>query len=100
MRLASRGIFRLTTVLLRSSISAPRGMIFMPNPHVVQRLVGIQQILAGVHQASASLSSSSRGNEREAFNDEFLSNVLPPIYRFGTGRCYRCCGQSKRWTWT
>ena len=57
----------------------------MPNSHVLQRLAGIQSILMGVHQSSASLSSSSRGNEREAFVNNFLSNVLPPIYRFGTG---------------
>ncbi|MGE6699098.1 DUF6602 domain-containing protein [Hyphomonas sp. NPDC076900] len=57
----------------------------MPNCHVLQRLIGIQSILNGVHQASASLSSSSRGQERQAFIDQFLAGVLPPIYRFGTG---------------
>ncbi|MEL6947668.1 MAG: DUF6602 domain-containing protein [Pseudomonadota bacterium] len=31
------------------------------------------------------MSNSSRGNEREAFIDTFLAEVLPPIYRFGTG---------------
>lgn len=57
----------------------------MPNNHVFQRLSGIQQILNGVHQASASMSSSSKGQERQAFIDQFLANVLPPIYRFGSG---------------
>jgi hypothetical protein len=31
------------------------------------------------------MSSSSKGTERESFIDEFLSKVLPPVYRFGTG---------------
>ncbi len=57
----------------------------MPNAHVLQRLAGIQTILNGVHQASASLSASSRGHERQAFIDQFLANVLPPTYRFGSG---------------
>jgi len=57
----------------------------MVNSHVIQRLVGIHQILMGVHSSSASLSIASRGHEREAFIDQFLDKVLPPIYRFGTG---------------
>ncbi len=31
------------------------------------------------------MSSSSKGSERESFIDEFLSKVLPPVFRFGTG---------------
>jgi len=57
----------------------------MANKYVYQRLVGIQEILNGVHKSSAALSASSRGAERAAFIDDFLSNVLPPIFRFGTG---------------
>lgn len=57
----------------------------MVNNYVLQRLAGIQSILNGVHQASACMSASSRGQEREAFIDKFLGNVLPPVYRFGTG---------------
>ena len=57
----------------------------MPNSHVIQRLEGIRNILNGVHQASAPLSASSRGQERQAFVDHFLANVLSPVYRFGTG---------------
>jgi hypothetical protein len=56
----------------------------MANP-VFQRLAGIQQILKGVHAASDPLSAASRGAERQAFIDSFLANVLPPVYRFGTG---------------
>lgn len=57
----------------------------MPNPHVLQRLTGIQTILNGVYQSNAAMSSSAKGTERESFIDEFLAKVLPPIYRFGTG---------------
>jgi hypothetical protein len=57
----------------------------MANAHVIQRLAGIQHILNGVHAASSSLSAASRGHERQAFIDNFLANVLPPVYRFGTG---------------
>lgn len=57
----------------------------MQNTHVLQRLTGIQSILMGVHQAGSSLSASSKGNERQAFIESFLGDVLPPIYRFGTG---------------
>ena len=57
----------------------------MPNQHVLQRLEGLQSILKGVHQSSIGLSSATTGQERAAFIDQFLSQVLPPIYRFGTG---------------
>jgi hypothetical protein len=59
----------------------------MPNNYVLQRLAGIQGILVGVQQASASLTAASRGQERAAFIDSFLAQVLPPIYRFGNGDC-------------
>lgn len=57
----------------------------MPNSHVEQRLIGIQSMLMGAYHAGASLSSATKGSERATFIDSFLSNVLPPIYRFGTG---------------
>jgi hypothetical protein len=57
----------------------------MPNHYVLNRLVGIQNMLRAVHQASTSLSTASRGTERQNFIDDFLSKVLPPVYRFGTG---------------
>jgi hypothetical protein len=57
----------------------------MPNPYVFQRLQGIQSILMGVHSASAPLSAASKGAERQAFIEDFLGKVLPPIFRFGTG---------------
>jgi hypothetical protein len=52
---------------------------------VLQRLVGLQAILNGVHAASRGLSSATIGSERAAFIDQFLSQVFPPIYRFGSG---------------
>ena len=57
----------------------------MKNIYVEQRLAGIQTILNGVHQQGSALSASSRGSERQGFIDDFLSRVLPPIFRFGTG---------------
>jgi hypothetical protein len=39
----------------------------------------------GAHQAGKPLSSNSKGNEREAFINGFLSQVLPPHFRFGSG---------------
>jgi hypothetical protein len=57
----------------------------MAVPAIYDRLLGIQQMLVGVHQASDPLSSNSKGVEREAFINGFLREVLPSIYRFGTG---------------
>jgi hypothetical protein len=42
-------------------------------------------MLKGVHQAGDRLSNASKGNEREAFINGFLSQVLPPHFRFGSG---------------
>jgi hypothetical protein len=57
----------------------------MPNEHILQRLTGLQAILNGVHQSGNTMSYSSRGSERDGFINEFLAQVMPPIYRFGTG---------------
>jgi hypothetical protein len=57
----------------------------MPNRHVVQRLEGIRQILLGVHSAGSTSSNATRGREREAFIDRFLSGVFPTVFRFGSG---------------
>jgi hypothetical protein len=64
----------------------------MPNAHVVGRLAGIKNILMGVHQASRPLTSMTSGEERQAFIESFLANVLPPIYRFGSGDCTDAAG--------
>jgi hypothetical protein len=55
------------------------------NSHVESRLSGIHGVLCSAFEAGALLSSSSKGYERETFISLFLSEVLPPIYRFGTG---------------
>ena len=57
----------------------------MANKHIIERLDGIQKVLMGVHAAGASMSASSKGQERQQFIDSFLAHALPPIYRFGTG---------------
>ena len=53
--------------------------------HIVKRLAGIQGQLISAHAGGGELSSATKGNEREQFIDLFLSQVFPPIYRFGTG---------------
>lgn len=57
----------------------------MENQYLAQRLAGIQEMLNAAHKASKPLSSSSKGRERESFIKSYLAEVLPPIYRFGTG---------------
>jgi hypothetical protein len=57
----------------------------VPNEVILQRLAGIRQSLMGAHQSGAQMSAASRGGEREAFIGSFLANVLPPVFRFGTG---------------
>lgn len=55
------------------------------NPHIAERLAHIRQGLLAVHRSGKPMSAASKGREREAFIDEYLTNVLPPIYRCGTG---------------
>ena len=57
----------------------------MPNKHIFQRLAGIQQMLGGVCAAGGSLSAATKGGERAAFIDNFLREVLPTPFRFGSG---------------
>jgi hypothetical protein len=57
----------------------------MPNEHLSQRLSGIQGILMGVHRGSTGMPTATTGDERESFIRDFLSQVLPLQYRFGTG---------------
>jgi uncharacterized protein DUF6602 len=57
----------------------------LSNTHIADRLEGIRRMLMGAHHAGNSLSSASKGNEREAFINGFLSQVLPPHFRFGSG---------------
>jgi hypothetical protein len=57
----------------------------MPNRLIFQRLQGVQQTLMGVHRSGAPMSAASKGAERQVFIEGFLGNVLPSLYRFGTG---------------
>jgi len=57
----------------------------MQNAHVAERLKGIQGSLMAVHKAGSTLSSASKGTEREQFVGSFLAEVLPAPFRFGTG---------------
>ena len=55
------------------------------NQQIASRLNGIHSVLCSAFEAGALLSASSKGYERETFISLFLSEVFPPIYRFGTG---------------
>lgn len=57
----------------------------MKNEYVQARLAGIMTVLKGIHQSGVGMSSATKGQEREAFTRDFLSEVLPPPFRFGTG---------------
>ena len=55
------------------------------NKLIKLRLSSIHSVLCSAFEAGRLLSSASKGYEREAFIKLFLSEVLPSIYRFGTG---------------
>jgi hypothetical protein len=55
------------------------------NPLIASRLNGIYGVLCSAFEGGAPLSSASKGYEREVFISLFLSEVLPSIYRLGTG---------------
>jgi hypothetical protein len=57
----------------------------VPHEELTHRLSGVQKALMGLYESGSSMSSASRGREREHFIDMFLARVLPPGYRFGTG---------------
>lgn len=57
----------------------------MANQHVAQRLTGIRQQLTAFHAGGATLSSATKGGEREDFVNKFLAEIMPTPYRFGTG---------------
>jgi hypothetical protein len=57
----------------------------MANEHIRQRLAGIQRILSDAYHAGHYLTSATKGTEREQFINLFLSQLLPPHFRFGTG---------------
>jgi hypothetical protein len=49
------------------------------------RLLGMHRMLMSVHQAGTDASSNTKGFERETFVNLFLSQVFPPVFRFGSG---------------
>src|SRR5262245_9616236 len=57
----------------------------MASDAIRDRLAGIQQMLLGARAAGSSLSTATKGREREAFVNGFLTEVLPPHFRFGSG---------------
>jgi hypothetical protein len=56
-----------------------------PNPHLEQRLLGIQKVLVALYEGGFAMPSASKGNEREAFAREFLRTIFPAHRRLGQG---------------
>jgi hypothetical protein len=55
------------------------------NPHLLTRLAAVQASLMSHHAGGAGLPSPMIGGERERVINEYLREVLPPVYRFGRG---------------
>lgn len=55
------------------------------NQLLLNRLEAIQQSLRAHHNGGKGMPSAMVGSERERLIGEYLSQVLPSIYRFGTG---------------
>lgn len=55
------------------------------NPYIFSRLKGIQETLLALYRTTKETSSTTKGNYREYFINVFLSEVLSPQFRFGTG---------------
>ena len=56
-----------------------------PNRHILERLQSINAMMLEAFNGGASMSSSTKGNERELFVNFFLSPLFPSHFRFGTG---------------
>jgi uncharacterized protein DUF6602 len=63
------------------------------NKHVENRLEAIQQSLLAHYQGGSGLPSALIGGEREHLLNEYLSKLLPPIYRFGSGAVTDATGE-------
>jgi hypothetical protein len=48
-------------------------------------MAAVQDELRALHRAGKSMSSASKGREREDVVTRFLQRALPPAYRFGDG---------------
>lgn len=55
----------------------------MNNPYIEEKLKAIHSILASYLHSGKS--NQSKGNEREFVINQFLSQILPPQFRFGQG---------------
>lgn len=55
------------------------------NPHLLQRLTGIQVALLAQHIGGRGMPNATIGNERETFLREFLQKLFPAHRRFATG---------------
>ena len=55
------------------------------NQAIRERLEGIQRALTALHAGGSLMSSASKGTEREYFVRQFLAQVFPPTFRFGSG---------------
>ncbi|HSW86528.1 MAG TPA: DUF6602 domain-containing protein [Rhabdochlamydiaceae bacterium] len=57
----------------------------MPNPHIIQRLQELCNMFRAADAGGNTLSSASKGAEREFFIHQVLSNVIAPPFRIGSG---------------
>ena len=55
------------------------------NPHIENRLESIRQSLMAHHKGGAGLPNAMIGSEREDIINNYLSQILPALYRFGRG---------------
>jgi hypothetical protein len=55
------------------------------NPHLLVRLEGIRQALLAHHSGGATLPNAVKGSERETFVADFLEELFPSPFRFGSG---------------
>ena len=63
------------------------------NKHVERRLQAIQQSLFAHYEGGSGLPSALIGGEREHLVNDYLSQLLPPIYRFGRGAITDASGE-------
>jgi hypothetical protein len=55
------------------------------NRHVITRLEAIQRILNAYNAGGVDMPNAMAGDEREHFIYHYLSQIFPPVYRFGRG---------------
>jgi hypothetical protein len=63
------------------------------NKHVERRLKAIQQSLLAHYLGGSGLPNALIGGEREHLVNDYLSQLLPPIYRFGRGAVTDAAGE-------